>query len=107
MIMAYFNYPEKHITIHRNPNCGSVLQQKKLNPRVVSVTPATLGKVLADFAANKVDFGSTNLINDLWLEISLNTLTQEESVVHVVHAFLSRRYKQRLGGVIPKIHDCQ
>jgi hypothetical protein len=107
MIMTYVNYPVKHITIHRNPNCGSILQRKKLTPRIVTVTPATLGKVLTDFAANKVDFGSNSAVNDLWLDISLSTLTQEESVVHIVHALLSRRYPKRFGSIVPKPHDCK
>ena len=107
MLMAYFNYPETHIMIHRDPDCSTVFQQKKPNQRVVKVDIRTLGDVLADFASNKVDFGSFAPINDLWLRVSLNTPTQEESVVHVIHALLSRRYKKTFGSVVPKPHRCK
>ena len=107
MLMAYFNYPVSHVEIHHNPQCVTVFQQKKSNRRVIKVDGRTLANVLTQFAARQIDFGSFAPINDLWLEVSLGTLVQEESVVHVIHALLSQRYKKTFGTIVPESHQCK
>jgi len=90
---VYINYPNPHITIHRNPDCLEIHKHRKEDQRTVTITVYTLPEALSDFIGKKYKFAASSSHNDLWLDISLNTPKQEESLVHVIQMILGLQYK--------------
>lgn len=89
---VYVNFPNPHLTMHRDPNCGEIQKHHKPHERKISVTAATLSNVLTDFIQNKRRFQANPQENDLWLDVSLSTTKHEEAFVYVLHLILSGNY---------------
>ncbi len=89
---VYINYPNPHITIHKNASCGQIQSHQKSGQRLVKVSAVTLKNVLSSFINDAYDFKAEAQWNDLWLDISLSTPEQEIGFVHVIQAVLGQRY---------------
>ncbi|TKJ29437.1 MAG: hypothetical protein CEE40_08495 [Chloroflexi bacterium B3_Chlor] len=92
-MMVYINYPDAHFTIHRHQDCSEIQKHRKPGQRVVAVRLANLTQVLSEFISGKYAFASNPALNDLWLDISLDTPEQEEGLVHVIQAILALRHR--------------
>jgi len=90
---VYINYPNPHITIHKNAACQQIQIHQKGGQRIVKVNAATLKNVLNSFINDTYSFESKSQGNDMWLDISLSTSEQEIGLVHVIQAILGLRYK--------------
>jgi len=90
---VYINYPNPHITIHKNASCGQIQSHQKGGQRLVKVSASTLKTVLNLLINDAYDFKAEAQRNDLWLDISLSTSEQEIGFVHVIQAILGQRYK--------------
>lgn len=90
---VYINYPNPHITIHRDAECPQIQKYRKKSQRIVGVTAENLGDVLTDFIHGKYRFAADSARNDLWLDIRLDTPKHEESLVYIIQAILSLHYK--------------
>jgi len=91
-MQVYLNYPNPHITIHKDASCGQIHMHKKQDQRHISVNSITLRFVLNDFINDKYIFKAEKQFNDLWLEISLDTPEQEMGLVYVIQAIIGQRY---------------
>ena len=92
-MQVYINYPNPHITIHKDLSCKQIQMHKKSGQRIVKVSPGTLKNVLSQFINDAYDFKSESQWNDLWLDISLSRSEQEIGIIHVIQAILGERYK--------------
>lgn len=97
---VYVNYPNPHFTMHGDPDCAQVQMHGKPGQRVVRVRTDSLGEVLADFAGGRYRFAAHHEVNDLWLDISLDTPVQEEDPVYVIQALVGRRYTPLAGASV-------
>ena len=102
-MQVYINYPNPHITIHKDLSCQQVGMHKKQEQRIIKVNLENLKTVLSQFINDDFDFKSEAKWNDLWLEISLSTSEQEMGFVHIIQAILGQRYKP-LGNAPVSIH---
>lgn len=91
-MQVYLNYPNPHITIHKESTCGQIHMHHKPEQRRVHINPVTLRFVLTDFLNDKYMFKAERLFNDLWLDITLDTPEQEVGLVHVIQAIIGQRY---------------
>ena len=97
---VYVNYPDPHFRMHWNAQCSEIRKNRKPGQRLVQIQVANLGQVLSDFIWGKYRFASEPSVNDLWLDISLNTREQEEGLVHVIQALVGRRYTRLAGAPV-------
>src|SRR5205807_2296243 len=93
-MIVYFNYPNSYISFHYDPDCSTVGMHRKAGQRFVTVTMQSLPAVLADFIAKKYQFAANSALNDLYLDVSLNTPHQEETIVPFIRALLNERYSR-------------
>ncbi len=91
---VYLNYPNSHVTIHKDSTCGQIHMHHKQEQRRISINMVTLRFVLADFLNDKYKFKAEKYFNDLWLDINLDTLEQETGLVHVIQAIIGQRYSR-------------
>jgi hypothetical protein len=89
---VYVNYPNPHITIHADRNCGSLHQQHKENQRVVSIDRSTLSSELIRFAEKGYRFGAQAENNDMWLDVSFQDDAFERAVVEYIRKLLAQYY---------------
>ena len=81
MIHVYINYPQPHLTIHRDAGCGLIQMHAGAQRRVVAITRETLAAELRRFVEREHRFATGSHLNDMWLRISLDTPEQEIGVV--------------------------
>lgn len=93
MMMAYINYPNPHICIHRNPACSSIQMQRKREQRIVRLDNATLSSQLKRFSAKDYRFGAQAEINDMWLEVNFDDAEFEIAVTQYIKRILGRHYR--------------
>lgn len=91
-MQVYLNYPVPHITKHADPTCGLIRSQRKPNQRLLVVTAENAESVLHELGGGTVRFGSTKETNDLWLDLHLDTRTEEDAFVARVREVLSWHY---------------
>jgi len=92
-MQVYINYPNPHITVHKNVSCQQIRMHQKGGQRVVKVDETNLKNVVDSFIDNTYNFKAEAQWNDLWLDISLSTPEQEIGLVHQIQAILGQRYK--------------
>lgn len=97
---VYINYPNPHFTVHRDPSCRMIQMHGKPNQRVRRVSMYALGDFLSEVIAGKMRFAAESGINDVWIEMRLDTPGQEMGLVHVLQAILGRRYSPLAGAPI-------
>lgn len=93
MIWVYVNYPNPHFTIHRDAGCGMIQMHQSEKQRHRIVHQQNLGAFLADFIERRIPFAAQSGLNDLWMQIELNTPEQELGLVQVVQALIGQRYR--------------
>lgn len=90
----YINYPNTRFRIHRNPACPMIQMHHVPGQRVLSeVNPSNLDSFLLEFREERIQFAAQNGLNDMWVEINLDTPEQELKLVHEVRALIGRRYQ--------------
>jgi hypothetical protein len=92
MICVYINYPNPHFTIHRDASCNLIQMHKSPEQRYLRVNRANLGPQLHQFVVGQLRFAAERRLNDMWLEIDLDTPEQEFGLVHVLQALVGQRY---------------
>ena len=92
MLKAYVNYPNPHVTIHRNSACSSIQQQRKTGQRLVRLDLSTLSSELKNFEQKQYTFGAEAATNDLWLDVDLGDTGFERAVVEYVKKLLAAHY---------------
>lgn len=92
-MQVYINYPNPHITIHKNVSCRQIQMHQKDEQRHISVRKENLKSVLSKFINEDYEFKAEKQFNDLWLDISLDTYEQEIGFVHTLQAIIGQRYK--------------
>ena len=97
---AYINYPNPHITIHRNSGCSQIRKNQKSNQRHIDVTPQNVDGVMKKFANDGYKFSASSEYNDLWLDISLGTTERDDKFLRNIRLELGRHYKPFEGVVV-------
>ena len=92
-MQVYINYPNPHITIHKNTSCRQIQMHKKDEQRHINVRITNLNNVLTKFINDDYEFKSEKQFNDFWLDISLDTFEQEMGFVHTLQAIIGQRHK--------------
>jgi hypothetical protein len=92
-MQVYINYPNPHITIHKNASCRQIKKQQKDEQRHIKVRITNLDDVLTKFINEDYEFKSEKLYNDLWLDISLDNYELEIGVLRTIQAIIGQRYK--------------
>lgn len=91
MLIAYLNYPNRQVTLHRDAGCSEISKNLKAGQRNLQINAANVDRVfdeLADFR-----FASVSDFNDVWFTIDFgNDAGHEEAVVRDAARVLSRRY---------------
>ena len=103
MAIAYFNYPNTHITLHRDPNCGYIRMHNSPDSRIFHLRPATLSDELRRFSERQVDFAAAKGINDMCLDLEFADPEFELALVRHIQKILSERYSP-FGRVEVQIH---
>lgn len=93
MTTAYVNYPNSRISVHGNASCSRIRQARKAGQRVVHVTVETLTQELRTFHTNDYSFGSTQEVNDMWIELDLGDAEYEAATLRFIKKALSVCYK--------------
>jgi len=89
----YINYPNPHFSIHFNPACSMIQMHRVPGQRLLRVTPSHLGDFLLEFREERIQFAAQSGLNDIWIEINLDTREQELNLVDEVQALIGRRYR--------------
>jgi hypothetical protein len=103
MLYAYLYLPAPRVTIHSDPNCGSIRKQRKRNQRSRSITAQNAPAELRAFEENQHHFAPNADSNDMWLTIDLGDDARERRLVDAIHRALARHYT-RFSRATPK--DC-
>ena len=93
MIHAYFNYPNPHVTIHQNPDCGYIRPHDRPQQRIFHLNIETVSSMLKMFENNEVRFTAQATLNDMWLEVDFNNQAFEVAIVLYIKEILGRYYK--------------
>jgi hypothetical protein len=102
--LAYFNYPNPHITVHRSPSCVEIQKMHKPGQRHATIDIGSFSTELRRFEAGHYRFASHAGQNDMWLTLDLADPDLEQAVLELVRKILARRYKPFGGVVIPFPH---
>jgi hypothetical protein len=97
MIKAYINYPNTHITAHYDPSCGNIQAQRKSEQRYIRIHISTISRELQNFQKNKYPLGSSQEVNDMWLEIDFQDYLFEMNVLEFICRLLGNHYKPFVG----------
>lgn len=92
MIWLYINYPNPHLTIHKDPSCPLIRLHHVPNQRVFSVEKTSIGPFLEILIGEKLNFTAQQGLNDAWISIGLDAPAQELGLVHIVQVLLGKRY---------------
>ena len=92
MLQAYINYPNPHIFIHATASCGSIRQQQKQDQRLITLSPKTFSKEIAEFIERQHRFAPEAAANDMWLRVDFDDGRFEMEVVDYVRRILGQRY---------------
>jgi hypothetical protein len=96
MLKVYLNYPESHITRHRDPNCQRIHVQNKLHQRNCRIGITNISAELEKFKEKQYRFQSTSAFNDMWLEIDFQDEAFEDAILGYIHKILGQHYKRFL-----------
>ena len=102
MLKAYINYPDPHVTVHFNPNCGNIQSQNKVNQRYHKINIETLSTELKKFKTKEHRFGA-HPYNDMWVEIDFQDQEFELAVLEYICVLLEKNYG-RFKNLKPGIH---
>lgn len=105
MINVYINYPNAHMTIHRESDCNSIRMNEKEGQRIVQIHRKNLSKVIKRFRKQEYKFAAHKEKNDLWMQIDFENYEFELAVAKYLFSILQTFYKP-FRDVVPKEHDC-
>lgn len=93
MLTTYINYPNSHITIHRDRDCNCIQSHNKEDQRFVTIDKASLDSELDKFKTKEYRFASTSEFNDMWFDVDLGDEKHEVAVVEKIRELLAVYYK--------------
>ena len=94
MVLAYLNYPNSRVSLHRESTCSRIQQARKAGQRRVRVGPKHITTELGRFKDGHYRFASQADTNDMWLEIDFSDVAFELAVARHIHNLLGNRYKR-------------
>ena len=103
MTKAYLNYPNPHITLHRNPLCGAVQQMGKSGQRYVRIDTLTISGELQRFQSKHYSFAAHAGANDMWIEVDFADADFERALIDYIRRLLGRHYSP-FGGAPVSTH---
>lgn len=103
MLKAYINYPNPHVTVHFDLNCGSIQAQQKYEQLYRYINIATISNELQNFQNKKYVFAANPEHNDMWLEIDFRDREFELAVLNYICNLIGTHYRP-LAGIKPGIH---
>lgn len=103
MLMAYINYPNPKVSVHRDASCGAIQKMGKAGQRRVRLDPATISTELQNFLAKHHLFAANSAGNDMWLDIDFGDPDLEAATVHFIHRIVAKHYSP-LGNAKIAIH---
>jgi hypothetical protein len=103
MITVYINYPQPHITVHRDLSCKQIRSHKKINQRCSRINSATEAEELQKFTRKEYSFAANPDENDIWLEIDYQNIDKELVILEMVCRAIARYYKP-FRSKSPQIH---
>ena len=77
--------------MHRDPSSQVIQMHGKPGQRVRGVSMHSLGDFLSELIQGRMRFAAQSGLNDLWIEVTLDTRDQERGLVHVAQAIIGRR----------------
>lgn len=92
MLKAYVNYPNPHITAHRDLSCGSIQKMRKPDQRYVRIYIATISAELKRFSNKEYTFAAHSGANDMWIEIDFDDPDFETAVLEHIRRSTGRYY---------------
>lgn len=92
MLSVYLNYPNPHISIHRDFSCSDVKKMQKVAQRHVRIDANSISAELLKFQNKDYKFGSDTTSNDMWLEIAFNDPAFERAVLDHIHRLVGYHY---------------
>jgi hypothetical protein len=93
MIFAYINYPNPHITIHSDSNCGNIGAQSRVNQRQIVITRNTIGEEIERFRTKQYTFAANKSVNDMWLTVDFGDVKFEDAVVKYIQRLIGAHYR--------------
>jgi hypothetical protein len=99
---AYLNYPNPHMTLHRDSACAQIRKMHKVNQRDVSVTRGSFTQALERLADKDFRLGADASVNDVWVSVDFGDPEFEEAVAKHIHRLLGRRYRRLQGTAIER-----
>ena len=100
MIQVYINYPNPHMTIHKNNNDPVIQAHNAPLQRKKNVTPSSLESVIEDFCSPMFVFRAEQGFNDVWLKIDFGDVNFEIEVAKYLFKILGKRYTPLRGAEI-------
>jgi hypothetical protein len=92
MILVYINYPNPHITIHKDIGCGNIRPHDKEGQRKITINENSISKELLRFSEKDYRFSSNAELNDMWLLVDLEDDSAEAQAVEDVRKHLAGHY---------------
>jgi len=92
MTHAYINYPNPHITVHRQVACRDIGKMGKAGQRRIRIDNASVSHEFGQFTKQAYRFMADASANDMWLEIEFNDSAFELAVVEHVRLLIAARY---------------
>ncbi len=93
MTSVYINYPNPHFSIEHGVTSLSRIRHEKDDRRLVTFTPHTLSSALLPFINAEVQFGASQAVNDMWLDLDFGNQEFEIALVKYIQTLLGRRYR--------------
>lgn len=90
MTNAYLNYPNPHMTLHRNSACAEIGKMHKAEQRNLKIDQTSFSQAFNQLTS--LQLGSQASVNDVWLTINFKDTEFEQAVAEYVCRFLSLRY---------------
>jgi len=90
---VYINYPNSKFTIHRDPHCPAIRMREKENQRIINIESGNVNSILHDFRNQRFKFQSKAELNDMWVEINLNSEAEELDTIKQIKQSLGSIYK--------------
>lgn len=92
MLNVYINYPNSRVSIHRDRGCSHIQRNRKMVQRFVKINHENQMEEVERFRKIHT-FRSHRDSNDMWVEINLRNLQDEELILRQILINLSIRYR--------------
>ena len=106
---GYINKPNPRFTIHHKTDCGFIPKNKdedkrKEKQRHIEVNNQNFREKLSELENDPHPFSESVPPNDMWIEINLSSLQQNEDFFNKVREILVKKYPRRFAEIFPKQH---